>query len=230
MAHIKFIILLLFMVTGPAPLKPEAASVTSSGPAKTHSGPTSQITRLYPLSSGDYGYGPSIRVDLYSPVGPEGTGAFIGHPNGQPLRDRVLVRFNVSRYLLRPIDEVYVERAVLHFALDGFCGKEDVRTLEVSHLKYDALILSGNDLVNDETEVVGTVSVRRSTATATAFSVNILSFLRKDIRQGNKYCAFRFRDVTAETKGNPDLAPAGVTISCLQKTPFSLETEGQNEY
>ena len=184
-----------------------------------------EMTLLQPGTRDDYGSGSSYHTEWYFPGGLGDVGYFVGHPNGLPRSDRGLVRFNLSSYLLRPVDTVLLKTAQLHFSITWVTGKEQVRVLEVSHLNYDALSFSGNDLVNADAKMVGTVTIRSGQAAVKEFSINVLLFIKEDIYKGNKYAAFRFRDVTAEQKGNPDLAAAGVVFSAPPSKTLTLIIE-----
>lgn len=170
-------------------------------------------TRLEPQTKDDYGSGSTLHSQWYVPGGGDPqVGVFVGHPNGLPRSDRGLVRFNLSPYLLPPAREVSIKRATLTFHVEYFHGKENLRHIEISHLKYDALTFSGNDTVNQSAEVIGVIEIHRNTATAKPFFLNVTKYVKDDIWKGNKYTAFRFRDIDAETKGNVDMKPAGVII------------------
>lgn len=172
-----------------------------------------EIKRLLPQTVNDYGSGSTLHSQWYGPggCGPQ-VGVFVGHPNGLARSDRGLVRFNLSPHLLPPAREVPIHRATLTFHVEYFHGKENLRHIEVSHLKYDALTLGGNDTVNQNAEVIGVIEIHRNTATAKPFSLNVTQYVKNDIWKGNKYTAFRFRDIDAESKGNVDMKPAGVII------------------
>jgi hypothetical protein len=104
-------------------------------------------------TSDDCGSGASIRLDWYTPGGLGGSEMFIGNPNALGRNDRALIRFDIQPYLLRPVTEISIDHAVLSFKLTGAVGKEKERQIEISHLKYDALNFSGNDLVNNGVDI-----------------------------------------------------------------------------
>jgi hypothetical protein len=70
-------------------------------------------------------------------------------------------------------------------------------------------------------DIIKTVTIRCSADTQ-SFKINVKPFIWSDIYNGQRYCAFRFRDVTAEVKGNPDLKPAGVVLMCEKEKSPSL--------
>jgi len=178
---------------------------------------------LYAGSKSDYGSGASIRTDWYTPGGlGGGIGMFVGHPNIMARSDRAVLRFNLATYLLRPVDEIKIDSAVLQFQFQYVHGKDARRRIEISHLAYEARSFSGNDLVNAEVQMVTTVTVRPQAPTKT-FLVNVAPFIKSDIEKGYKYSAFRFRDVTAETRGNPDLQAAGVTLAWFAENRPALK-------
>jgi hypothetical protein len=183
-------------------------------------------TILMPGSKNDYGSGSSYHTDWYYPGGLDGEkGYFVGHPNLLPRADRSLVGFNIFSYLLPPFETVNFKKVLLHFSIMSIHGKEKSRVLEVTHLQYDARVFSGNDLINDNKDVVGTVTVGPSTSADKNFSMDVTHFINDDIYKGNQYISFRFRDVTAEEKGNPDLAPAGVAFPCPTEGTLTLEIQ-----
>lgn len=99
-------------------------------------------------------------------------------------------------------------------------GKAAARTLEVSYLTEDPWRLTGDDLVKKAAETVGRVEVRKDQVQSREFAVEVTRVVRQGPRQGRKFCAFRFRDVTAEAQGNPGLTPAGVEISFQDTGPI----------
>jgi hypothetical protein len=187
---------------------------------------SAEPVKLYPVTPDDLGSGSSYYTVWYSPggLGPP-TGYFVGHPNTLPRSDRGLVRFNLSSYLLRSAENINLKTARLHFSISGVCGKEKVRVIEISHLNYDAFIFSGNDLVNDDAKVIGTVNIRSDRPCVKEYSINVMPFIKDDIYKGNKYIAFRFRDETAEKKGNPDIAPSGVIFTAPVTQTLQLTIE-----
>lgn len=170
-------------------------------------------------SADDYGSGATVRTDWYSPGGISGIGAFAGHPNSLNRGDRVLVRFNVSPLFVLPASETTGISANLRFCIAQVAGKTDVRKIEVSHLRYDPWSLGGNDLVNADADVVGVFEVRRADCSGRVFTVDVSASVRANLTRGDKYCAFRIRDVGAEAHGNVDLVPTGVTVAFEQDGP-----------
>ena len=183
-------------------------------------GPAGGAEIFQPRSAEDFGSGATMRTDWYAPGGlGGGVGAFAGHPNGLARSDRVLVRFNLSRLLAWPAETVSRQTATLRFSVALVTGKAAVRKLEIVHLKYDPWRLSGNDLVNQAVETVGTVEVRQEDAPGRVHSLPVTTVVREDLLRGNPFCGFRFRDVEAERQGNPDLAPTGAVVSFGENGP-----------
>jgi hypothetical protein len=178
------------------------------------------VRSFRPQSVGDYGSGATIRTDWYTPGGlGGGVGVFAGHPNCLARGDRALLRFNLSPLFLMPEESIARQRAVLRFSVSNLVGKADERKIEIVHLDYDPWSLTGNDLVNAKIQVVTTVGIGRSEYSGRVYSVDVTKWVQEHIRQGNKFSAFRFRDVEAEAHGNPDLTPEGVAILFDATTP-----------
>lgn len=154
---------------------------------------------LVPKSDADYGSGYTVGGGVFYPGGIPGIGLFLGQPNSQTRNDRALVRFTISSYLLSgsPVDS-----AKLCFGVAYFYGPENAHEIEVTHLSYDANSLSVNDMLNSRVEIVERVSVKKGKPTGPAeeYSIEVTKHVNADIEKGNMYSAFRFKDVTAETK------------------------------
>jgi hypothetical protein len=172
---------------------------------------------LVPESNADYGSG-STAANLYYPGGlGSGIGLFLGQPNTLTRNDRALVKFRISPYLwsARPVDS-----ATLYFRVASFCAPEDAHEIEITHLSYDADSLSANDMLNFRAEIVASVSVKRKnnvpTDTNKEYTVDVAKYVNADIGKGNLYSAFRFRDVTAETKDRADVTSGyGISLKKL---------------
>jgi hypothetical protein len=178
------------------------------------------VKSFYTRSVADYGSGASIRTDWYTPGGlGGGIGVFVGHPNGLARGDRALVRFNLSPLFLKPEESISHQRAFFRFSVSNLTGKADERKIEIVHLEYDPWSFTGNDLVNTKAQVVATVTVGRKEYPGRVYSIDATKWVREDLLQGNKFCGFRFRDVAAETQGNPDLTAMGVSILFNPTTP-----------
>lgn len=175
---------------------------------------------VQPRSAEDFGSGATIRTDWYVPGGVSGgVGAFAGHPNILSRSDRVLVRFNLSRMLIWPAETVSRQAATLRFRVARVDGKATTRKIEVVHLKYDPWRLTGNDLVNQAAETMGTVEVRREDGPERVYALPVTQAVHEDLLRGNPFCGFRFRDVAAERQGNPDITPTGVEIAFGKNGP-----------
>jgi hypothetical protein len=169
------------------------------------------VRTLTPRSTADYGSGATVQTDWYSPGGPgPKVGVFVGHPNGLARGDRALVRFDLAPYLLPPVAEAPARPATLTFHVEAVHGKAEARRIEVSHLRYDASSLGGNDTVNTDAEVVGVITVRRGAAEP--YRLDVGACVKADLWKGNRYSTFRFRDIDAESAGNPEMQPTGVVI------------------
>jgi hypothetical protein len=160
---------------------------------------------LVPESNADYGSGSSA-CSLYYPGGIPRIGLSLGQPNTSVRNDRALVRFSISPCLLSASP---VKSATLCFRIAGFGAPEDSHEIQITHLSYDADSLSANDLVNSRAEIVASVSVMKKdnepTDTNKEHTLDVTKYVNADIANGHLYSAFRFRDVTAETKERVDL-------------------------
>jgi hypothetical protein len=181
---------------------------------------TNEARCIRPQSAADYGSGATIKTDWYQQGGlGGGVGVFVGHPNTLARSDRALLRFNLAPLFLMPEKTLAHQRAILRFSVSNFAGKADERKIEVVRLSYDPWNLTGNDLVNAKAEVVGTVTADRKKYPGQVYSIDVTQWVQEHLRQGNKFCAFRFRDVEAEAHGNPDIAAQGVAILFNATTP-----------
>ena len=172
---------------------------------------------LAPQSKADYGSGASA-ANLYYPGGIPGMGLFLGQPNTGSRNDRALVRFGIAPHLLSgsPVDS-----ATLSFRISAFCAPEDAHEIEITHLSYDANSFSVNDMLNARSEIVGIVSVKRKDLdpkdTNKEYSIDVTQYVNADIGRGNLYSAFRFKDVTAETKDRG--TATSIYAVCIKNLP-----------
>jgi hypothetical protein len=195
-------------------------AVKAGGENTERSRPANGARSFRPQSIADYGSGASIHTEWYAPGGlGGGIGVFVGHPNTLARADRALLRFNLSPLFLMPEEAISHQSAVLRFSVSVLAGRADQRRIEIVDLSYDPWSLAGNDLVNAKAQVVATVVVKRKEYPGRVYSIDATKWVQETLRQGNKFCAFRFRDVGAESHGNPDLAPSGVTILFNAATP-----------
>jgi len=172
---------------------------------------------LVPESKVDYGSG-STGMRLYYPGGIPEVGLFLGQPNTLIRNDRALAKFAIWPYVLsaRP-----VVSAELCFGVAAFYAPEDAHEIEITHLSYDANSFSVNDMLNSRAEIAGTVSVKKNETADMdkEYSIDVTKYVNADIEKGNMFSAFRFKDVTAETKTRVNISTYGI---CL-KTPFRLK-------
>jgi len=168
---------------------------------------------LVPESNADYGSGPAA-MNIYYPGGvPGGTGLFLGHANPLGRNDRALVKFTISPYLLSASP---VNSAKLCFGVTYFAAPEDIHEIEIAHLSYDANSFSVTDLLNSRAEIVEIVSVKNNEPADKEYSIDVTKYVNADIAKGNMYSAFRFKDVTAETKTRANAASAyGICLKNL---------------
>jgi hypothetical protein len=183
-----------------------------------------------PISIDDYGSGASINTAWYSPGGlGKIIGVFVGHPNVLARSDRALVRFNLDSLLIKPADWISRHRARIRFKISSFIGDSDTRKIEITYMAYDPWKLTGDDLVNNNVQVAGIMTVSRKDCVGRAYSLDVTQEIQKGLLQGNKYFCFRFRDVEAEAGGNPNLTPQGVGLLLLQNKEPILEIIGSRQ-
>ena len=172
---------------------------------------------LVPESTADYGSGMTAGGGNFYAGGVPNLGLFLGQPNMYNRNDRALARFTISPYLLsgNPVNS-----ANLYFGVASFSAPEDTHEIEITHLSYDADPFSKNDLLNSRAEIVGSVSVKKNEPADKEYSIDITKYVNTDIEAGNIYAAFRFRDITAETKTR---VSANIPFGIILKTSLQLK-------
>jgi hypothetical protein len=179
---------------------------------------------LCPERLDDYGSGPTGMSGLYYPGGIPNLGLAVGHPNSLARNDRMVVKFNMASFL--PSQQP-VESATLHFSVTLFAARENLKqqTLTVGHLNYTmGESLAGTDLVNRDTEPVGSVPVNSADikpGPSGSYSVDVTNVVNADIQKGRKFCGFRFGNALTE-EGNPDARSLCVYVGknlCLKIRP-----------
>lgn len=162
---------------------------------------------IVPNGFEDMGSGPAAIAHLYTPGGiPGGLGLILGQPNSLTRNDRVLVRFDISKLALYSNPAQRLKKAVLEFRLDSAYLLNTPSKVDVSRLLHDtATGFVGTDMLREPVSVVAKFTV--SKPTAKDYSIDITTAVRSDIEKGRKYTAYRWRNVTAEEKGNIFVAP-----------------------
>jgi len=161
---------------------------------------------LKPGGPEDIGSGPTVLTHLYSPGGLGGLGYILGQPNTLTRNDRVLVRFDISKLLLQPKAAGRLMHAEMKFKMDGAYIRDISSTVEVTHLALDtAGGLVGTDMVREPAPVVGKLQVNEPKIVK--YTLDVTKFVRSDLAKGRKFTSYRWRDLTAEEKGNTFLSP-----------------------
>ncbi len=160
---------------------------------------------LKPGGPEDIGSGPTVLTHLYSPGGIGGMGLILGQPNTLTRNDRVLVRFDISKILLQPKAASKLMRAQLKFKMDGSYIRDVPSTVEVTHLAHDtAGGLVGTDMVREPAPVVGKLKVNEPKTAE--YTLDVTKAVFSDLAKGRKFTSYRWRDLTAEEKGNTFLS------------------------
>ncbi len=182
---------------------------------------------LCPERVDDYGSGPSAIAGLYYPGGIPNLGLAVGHPNSLARDDRAVVKFNIAPFLL---SQQPVEAATLHFSVAEFEARNTLKeqTVKVDHLNYTlGESLAGTDLISREIKTVDSVTVNRSDikpGQGRLYSVDVTNVVNADIKNGRKFCGFRFGNALTE-EGNPDARTLCVVFGkrfCLKIRPHSV--------
>ncbi|MDD2711219.1 MAG: hypothetical protein PHV34_24850 [Verrucomicrobiae bacterium] len=173
------------------------------------SGASPKIIRISPASTNDWGAGASCHTQWYFPGGSGRSGLFAGQINTIRRNERSLIRFDLSSLATRGGGTNWLASATLAFVPRWFCGPQDSRQIECSHLKYEPQILCGNDLANDEAEIAGVITVLKPAKKADPLKFDVTRWVQSDVWNGFAFSAFRFRDVHAEEGYGQ---PAGLSL------------------
>lgn len=164
----------------------------------------------------DYGSGPSVLDNLYTPGGVVQIGLFLGNPNNLVRRDRVLLKYDIKPLLL---SADRVKSAELVFYIDYVTGPEETREVRLQHFTAPVGTLAGPTVNSADVEEVTVVEVSEKEAVnggsgATAGQpkeIDVTEALKSSLARGDTSCAFRLEDVLVEKTG-PSPEPAGVII------------------
>lgn len=158
------------------------------------------------------GGGPTVETDLYIPGGlPDVLGLSIGQPNTLTRNDRVLIRFDISHLALESDVARRLQKAELQFTIDASYFRGIPTRVEVCRLSHDTSSgFSGTDMVRDSVVVVGEIMI--TVAHPGKFSLDVTNVVRSDLAKGRKFSSYRWRNITAEAKGNTFVSPWFVRV------------------
>ena len=155
----------------------------------------------------DLGSGCSSNSELWEFGGINGNWLAVGQPNTLNRRDRVVMRFDLAKYLAKG----KVNRAELSFSLELF-GRLRQEDLHVEHFTVERPILKSNDLISIQTHTVSTFSLDPKITGPRNFSFDVTAQVNQDLRQGFGSSTFRLISQSAEKFGNPFNAATGATV------------------
>ena len=155
----------------------------------------------------DLGSGCSSNIEHWQFGGINGNWLAVGQPNTLNRRDRVVMRFDLAKYLAKG----KVNRAELSFSLELF-GRLRQEELQVEHFNVERQILKGNDLISIQTHTVSTFSLDPKITGPRNFSFDVTAQVNRDLRQGFGSSTFRLISQSAEKFGNPFNAATGATV------------------
>lgn len=165
----------------------------------------------------DYGSGPSVMDDRYTPGGLEQVGLFVGNPNSLPRKDRALFKYDLKPLLL---SASRIKSAVLDFHVEYLIGPEEMREMRIKHLNNPVATFAGTDINSPDAEEIAVVEIsidelingKNGVAAVPPKEVDVTSALKKSLDRGDTSCAFRFEDVRVESSAAA-IEPAGIIIS-----------------
>ncbi len=167
---------------------------------------------LHPNGPNDMGEGPTVETDLYVPGGlPDVLGLNVGQPNTLTRNDRSLVRFDISHLALESNIAPRLIKAELRFTIDASYFRNVPTQIEVSKLPHDTVGgLVGTDLVREPAAIVKILEIK--VPHPDEFKLDVTKALRSDLAKGRKFTSYRWRNITAEAKGNTFLDPWFVRV------------------
>lgn len=164
----------------------------------------------------DFGSGPSVLDNLYTPGGLAQAGLFLGNPNNLIRRDRVLLKYDIKPLLL---SASRVKSAELVFYIDYVTGPEETRDMRIQHFTAPVGTFAGASVNSADVEEVSVVEVSRQEAVnggsgvtaAQPKEVDVTEALKSSLARGDTFCAFRLEDALVEKSGS-STEPAGLII------------------
>ena len=155
----------------------------------------------------DISNGSSASIDTWYIGGIGGNWFPVGQPNTQNRRDRVIIRFDLSRY----IDKGRIGRAVLLFSLEQF-GRLRQEELQLDHFTVERQLLTATDLISPQVEKVTGLSLNPKMTQRLNYRLDVTRQVNADLRRGFGMIAFRLLSNSADQFGNPFNAPTGVNV------------------
>ena len=156
-------------------------------------------------ANGDLGSGAANSVGCWYPGGIGGTWLAVGNPNELNRNDRVIIRFDISPFIVKG----RIRQAVLKFKMEPFTKGE---TFQLEHFTVERVALSGNDLISTATEAVKDFTVRTGTPSGTELAFVVTALVNRDLSIGFGGSTFRLKSLTVEKVGNPENKPSGISV------------------
>lgn len=164
----------------------------------------------------DFGSGPSLLDNLYSPGGLESAGLFVGNPNNLVRRDRVLLKYDIKPLLL---SASRVKSAQLVYYIDYVLGPEEVREIAIEHFAEPVDVFEGASVNSVGVEDVTVVEAALKNAVnggsgadaGQLQEVDVTEALKNSLSRGDTSCAFRLKDPLVEGS-SASVDPTGVII------------------
>jgi hypothetical protein len=166
----------------------------------------------------DYGSGPSIMEDRYSPGGIAGIGLYIGHPNNLRRADRLLLKFDLKQILLMA-DKI--QSVKLLFTIEYYSSEKESEEIEVGHFEESMENFEGQDLNRPDLDVLPPVKVTLDDAingehgarAVAPVEVDVTSAVLKDLKKGNTTSGFRLRASDVENDASQNFEPRGLVLA-----------------
>ncbi len=152
----------------------------------------------------------NIRMTLWQPGGIGKKFIAVGLCNGTPRNDRVLLRTDCSRL----IEKGRVKRAELVFTAEPF-GQKQPRSFQIEYLHSDNPELEKNDFSRDSTTPVAEF-VSGELKYPQIYRIDVTEIVNSALERGAGVCKFRFRDLKADTQGNPKKITDGISLSSVE--------------
>ena len=151
------------------------------------SAPDTASRRLTPAETGG---GASVNIRYYNQ-----RQNYIGNPNGGNRKDRVLIRFDISPFLVKN----QVRQALLNLALEPM-GDMSVSLLEVSVFTAERTSLAAMDLISSEVKPVALILIDRRSVRD--HQLDVTALVNENLAAGTGSLVFRIRNLTVERNGN----------------------------
>lgn len=164
----------------------------------------------------DFGSGPSLLDNLYSPGGLEPGGLFLGNPNNLTRRDRVLLKYDIKPLLL---SASRVKSAQLVYYIDYVYGPDETREIAIEHFSEPVTTFDGTsvnsagveDVAIMEAALKDAVNGGSGSGAGQPQEVDVTEALKNSLARGDTSCAFRLKDTRVESSA-ASTDPVGVII------------------